>query len=792
VVLSVREQVALDIMGCHNGREANAAPKGGGGTGCGAGASNAAETKKADEKLLDKYSLGKVLGQGAFGVVYSCKRKGTNDEYAVKMIDQVETPVGEIKLEVDMLKRLAHPCVVKLHDVYFEKVFVCMVLEIYRGGDMIEGMQLHWKTKGMIAIPVIQNLSKQMFQSVEWLHHNKVIHRDLKGDNYLQDRKALQDPKCRVFLSDFGTVKDIQPGERLKSKCGTKTYWSPEFYSLNYGLKADVWALGVVIYGMVTGRFPFKGEEDVRKKPVKIPSRCGKDGEEFLLGTLNRDEEIRLSAAQAIDHRFLAACVSAAEAAEEALEKDFKPEVKEAGANAGVKERRRELVERLENAQARKSAEKLDIYTMPAQVLKGFNVYDKHHEKTATFEWWSPAQCAGFVDESKAVTLKEDDTASSVESSEHGIRQMLESHGIITASFGQGKAKKFAEFLEEVQKGQSRLMLDAAKHKNVVRVVDVVLLRIVHGSGPNKKYLIMTAEKYPDGRMRSDINQLSGAKKLPHENAMQTARRVVEERLTMKEAGIVFNSSSSECFEDDEDSPSYPGVRTVYRKEILEGTVTTTDAAVLERVGLPGRDHFQQEDSKSYTRYFVWLSEAQCIEKKIQFKAPAEGHEVSALVSPPIGFEEEALHAFLKANKVDVTRFGKDGIKTLAEFSEELVKGEAALIARGDGKVIRVVDVLVMKLAKKNGDIVVEVCETYADESKKELKRLPAVKRRTDENPFWAAHRVLSKVLKINENMVEMDASNVQVVEEETTSKAYADLPTLYRKRIVSAKLLED
>merc|ERR1712137_1479364 len=129
---------------------------------------------------------------------------------------------------------------------------------------MIEGMQLHWKTKGMIPIPVIQNLSKQMFQGVAWLHHNNVIHRDLKGDNYLQDRKDLANSKCRVFLSDFGTVRDIAPGERLKSKCGTKTYWSPEFYSLNYGLKADVWALGVVIYGMVTGRFPFKGEDDVR------------------------------------------------------------------------------------------------------------------------------------------------------------------------------------------------------------------------------------------------------------------------------------------------------------------------------------------------------------------------------------------------------------------------------------------------------------------------------------------------------------------------------------------------
>merc|ERR1719343_1143634 len=103
------------------------------------------------------------------------------------MIDQVETPVAEIKQEGDMLKRLSHPCVVKLHDVYYEKVFVCMVLEIYRGGDMIEGMQAHWKGKGMIPIPVIQNVSKMMVQGVDFLHSKQVMHRDLKGDNYLMD-----------------------------------------------------------------------------------------------------------------------------------------------------------------------------------------------------------------------------------------------------------------------------------------------------------------------------------------------------------------------------------------------------------------------------------------------------------------------------------------------------------------------------------------------------------------------------------------------------------------------------
>jgi len=636
-----------------------------------------------------------------------------------------------------------------------------------------------------------------MFQGIDWLHENNVIHRDLKGDNYLQDRKDLENTKCRIYLSDFGTVVDLAPGERLKQKCGTKTYWGPEFYSLNYGLKVDIWALGVVIFGMVTGRFPFKGEEDVRKKQVKIPSRCGKEGESFLLGMLQRDESKRLSAKQALEHPFIANVKTAAQTAEEVLDSNFTPEVKEAGANAGVKERRRELVERLENAQAKKGDDPQGtLRTGVAQLFPNFTVYDKHHEKTAKFEWWTPAQCAEakFVDDSKAVTLAEDSWSANVESSEDGLRQMLETHSIDTSNFGKGQAKKFVEFVQEVQAGQSRLMLDATKHKHVVRVVDVVLLRIVFGNGSSKQYLVESAETYPDGRMRAEINQLSGTKKLPHENGMQTALRVVEERLNMQDCKITWDFTRKECFEDDEDSPSYPGVRTVYRKEIFEGVITTSDAKVLERIGLAGKGggQFSQEDSKKYTRYFCWLSEAQCEEKKVKLRAPAEGHEVSALVHPPIGLEEEELQSFLQTNNVDVSQFGKDGSKSLAEFSEELVKGEAALTRQLDGKVIRVVDVLIVKVQNKDGATVVEVEESKADGTKRELKRLPAVKRRTDENPFWAAHRVLSKVLRISENMVTMDPKKVQVVEEETTSKAYAGLPTLYRRRIITATLIQN
>jgi len=80
------------------------------------------------------------------------------------MIDKVDSPLDDIEREVSMLRKLAHATIVKLHDVYFEKVFVYMVLDLYKGGDMIEGMQTHWKLKGQIPIPTVQRVTKQMLE----------------------------------------------------------------------------------------------------------------------------------------------------------------------------------------------------------------------------------------------------------------------------------------------------------------------------------------------------------------------------------------------------------------------------------------------------------------------------------------------------------------------------------------------------------------------------------------------------------------------------------------------------
>jgi len=163
------------------------------------------------------------------------------------------------------------------------------------------------------------------------------------------------------------------------------------------------------------------------------------------------------------------------------------------------------------------------------------------------------------------------------------------------------------------------------------------------------------------------------------------------------------------------------------------------------------------------------------------------------LVQAPIGLSEEALTTYLQGYKVDITEFGKGKAKTLEAFSNELTRGESSLCHNSDGSIMRVVDVVLLKLKNaENGKILVQSLQTYPDGAEVKLNRLPGTKRRPDENQFLTARTIVQRQLKINDNHVTCSAKDVQAVEEEKPSLAYPGLRTVYRKRIVQATLSKD
>jgi hypothetical protein len=346
-------------------------------------------------------------------------------------------------------------------------------------------------------------------------------------------------------------------------------------------------------------------------------------------------------------------------------------------------------------------------------------------------------------------------------------------------------------------------MIDGAEYKKMVRVVDVVLVRVaVRTAGGEKKYLVEMNEKYPDGRTRAGLNRLAGTKRKSHETVKTVAAQILDDLLGMRDCHVVFDFKSKEVFEEEEESPSYPGVRTVYRKQIVEGLVTTTDAKVLKRInveGKPGVDHYSFEDTKKNTKFFQWLTEVECmaLPHPVRLRAPRSSGTVSGLVPAPIEIDEEALKKFLSGSKVDVANFGVGDAKTLHEFAEELSTSEASLTIAENGSVIRVVDVILLVLfrvsnnSKVKKEMLVEV-KTKRDKANVEKRTdwLPGTKLLFQESPFQAVNRLLERMLQIPEQYVSLNDQTIRIVEETKDSPSYPGLRTLYRKRYITGDLL--
>jgi len=780
-------------MGCSNSSDSKKGNEGGLG-GSTADTKGKSDKGSGQKRLLDYYNVGEMLGQGAFGIVYACKPIGADRDCAVKMVDKIESPLDKIKEEAEMLQKMDHENVIKCHDVIYERCFVCIVMDRLRGGDLIVGMQAHWKSKGKIPVMATKKITAQMAKAISYLHGQSIVHRDVKGDNYLCDRPDIVEPGIRIVLTDFGTAVACRAEDRLREKCGTKLYWSPEFYKLDYSLKVDIWAIGVVVYGFLNGKFPFRDENDIKNKAVSVPKGTPAECTDLVNLILEKKEDKRADHRQLVEHKWLASeGGSNSHSADDDPEFKPAPEFKEA-VNHGVGDRRQELVERMQE-QKKPGAQSGTKKPEEHYWKEWFSIVDRHAKNsTLKYEWWSQSK----VDEAGVLAL---DGASKMQGADAGtgkddkasekvLETQLKDHGIAVEKFGKGSAKTLQQFTHEIQSGSAVLMNDATQFKRLVRVVDVVLLRITAPGG--SKYLIETGEKYQDGRSR-DIARLPGTKKEPHMNSKQMAEKICAELLELGGAKVNFDYSNREIFEEEDSSASYPGVVTVYRKEIIGGQMA--GAASGDYIGktAKNKDDWKREDRTGNTKYFKWMTAKECETANAKIKAPADGEEVSGLVQAPIGLEEEELRKYFETNKVDISAFGQNNAKSLKEISAELLKGESSLMVSADGKVIRVVDVVVIKLIHSvTGSILVQTQQTFPDGTTQSLKRLPGAKRRPDENQFLTARRILKRQLKVEENHVTLDSQNVTVAEEEKESHAFPGLRTIYRKRIITATLAKD
>lgn len=220
--------------------------------------------RKTDEDFLNeslaKYSLQRVLGKGAYAVVRLALHNETGKKVAIKTYEkyQIIDPVKKNNLlrEIEILKRLDHPNIVKLHETIEGKRHFHLVLEYINGSSLYNYMKS--KPNGSLEESEARKLFKQILSALDYCHNQSVAHRDIKLDNILLDNKE------NVKLIDFGFSTLNSQEEKSRLFCGTPSYMAPEIVGRKdyYGQNADVWALGILLYAMLCGKMPFKAYND--------------------------------------------------------------------------------------------------------------------------------------------------------------------------------------------------------------------------------------------------------------------------------------------------------------------------------------------------------------------------------------------------------------------------------------------------------------------------------------------------------------------------------------------------
>ncbi|XP_071966114.1 serine/threonine-protein kinase Nek10-like isoform X1 [Antedon mediterranea] len=218
------------------------------------------QNKEPTQSISD-YLVYEHLGSGAFGSVYKVKKNSSGNFLALKEINPTvgkkakEKAIESIVSELSIIKeQLKHPNVVKYYRTFKENDKLYVVMELIEGAPLYEHFSSLKEKNNSFSEERIWNIFIQMVLALRYLHREKkIVHRDLTPNNIMLDEND------KVVITDFGLAKQNHPdSSKMTSIVGTILYNCPEIIQNEpYGEKADIWALGCILYQMCTLEAPF-------------------------------------------------------------------------------------------------------------------------------------------------------------------------------------------------------------------------------------------------------------------------------------------------------------------------------------------------------------------------------------------------------------------------------------------------------------------------------------------------------------------------------------------------------
>ena len=257
--------------------------------------------------FLSDYEIKETIGKGTFSVVKLGINKTTNEKVAIKILKKKKMQRNKDKLrlerEINILKKLHHINVIKIHKISEELDHYYIVMEYCENGELFNYIVAHER----LSEEETAYFFYQLINGLDYIHHKNIVHRDLKPENLLLSQGNI------LKIVDFGLSNYYSPEDQLLSTpCGSPCYASPEMVCGNKynGYKIDIWSCGIIIFAMICGYLPFEDPNNeilfkkIMKCKVDYPEYLSDDVLDILNKILVIDPNKRINIEQIKKHPF--------------------------------------------------------------------------------------------------------------------------------------------------------------------------------------------------------------------------------------------------------------------------------------------------------------------------------------------------------------------------------------------------------------------------------------------------------------------------------------------------------